>query len=110
MRFLAAPWLALLTNDVWLTNARRANSAARKLAEAIRGCNAEVTFPIEANAVFFRMDDSVAKILRDVGWDFYKFIAPDIYRLMCAWSVNDTAIEEFTAALKMARGCAGGVP
>src|SRR5437868_2086236 len=110
MRFLAAPWLALLTNDVWLTNARRANSAARKLAEAICGCNAEVTFPIEANAVFFRMDDSVAKILRDGGWDFYKFIAPDIYRLMCAWSVNDTAIEEFTAALKMARGCARGVP
>ena len=110
MRFLAAPWLALLTNDVWLRNARRANSAATKLAEAIRRCNAEVIFPIEANAVFFRLDDSAAKILRDAGWDFYKFIEPDIYRLMCAWSVNDAAIEEFTAALKMARGCARRVP
>src|SRR5205085_4379086 len=49
MRFLAAPWLALLTNDTWLRNARRANSAAKKLAEAIRGCSAEVIFPTEAN-------------------------------------------------------------
>src|SRR5437868_4062913 len=110
MRFLSAPWLALLTNDVWLRNARQANSAAKKLAEAIRGCNTEVAFPTEANAVFFRLDDSAAKIVRDAGWDFYKFIEPDIYRLMCAWSVNDAAIEEFTAALKMARGCARPVP
>src|SRR5437868_14032474 len=110
MRFLAAPWLALLTNDVWLRNARRANSAARNLADAIRECNAEVTFPTEANAVFFRLDDSAVRILRDEGWDFYKFIEPDIYRVMCAWSVSDAAIQEFTAALKAARSCARATP
>ena len=110
MRFLAAPWLALLTNDVWLRNARRANSAAKKLAEAIRRCNAEVIFPIEANAVFFRLDDSAVRILREQGWDFYKFIEPDIYRVMCAWSVSDAAIQEFTAALKAARSCARATP
>lgn len=110
MRFLAAPWLGLLTNDIWLRNARRANSAARKLADAIRGCSVEVTFPTEANAVFFRLDDSAVRILREEGWDFYKFIEPDIYRLMCAWSVSDAAIEEFTAALRMAKGCARRVP
>ena len=110
MRFVAAPWLALLTNDVWLRNARRANSAAQKLAEAIRQCHVEVVFPTEANAVFFRLDDSTVRILQEGGWDFFKFIEPDIYRLMCAWSVSDAAIEEFTAALKIARGCARRVP
>jgi len=110
MRFLAAPWLGLLTNDVWLRNAKRANSAAQNLADAIRECNAEVTFPTEANAVFFRLDDSAVRILRDEGWDFYKFIEPDIYRVMCAWSVSDAAIQEFTAALKAARSCARATP
>jgi len=110
MRFLAAPWFGLLTNDVWLRNARRANSAARKLADAIRGCNVELPFPTEANAVFFRLDDSAVKILREEGWDFYKFIEPDIYRLMCVWSVSEAAIQEFTVALKAARGCAHAVP
>ena len=110
MRFVAAPWLALLTNDVWLRNARRANSGAQKLAEAIRRCQVEVIFPTEANAVFFRLDDSAVGVLREEGWDFYKFIEPDIYRLMCAWSVSDAVIEEFTTALKMARGCARRVP
>ena len=33
MRFLAAPWLGLLTEDVWLRNARHANRAARELAQ-----------------------------------------------------------------------------
>ena len=110
MRFVAAPWLALLTNDVWLRNARRANSAAQKLAEAIRQCHVEVVFPTEANAVFFRLDDSTVRILQEGGWDFFKFIEPDIYRSMCTWSVSDAAIEEFTAALKIARGCARRVP
>src|SRR5438046_9376768 len=36
MRFLAAPWLGLLTNDVWLSNAKRANRAARQLANRLK--------------------------------------------------------------------------
>src|ERR1700730_3634992 len=35
-RFLAAPWLSLLTGDVWLRNARHANQMARRLAEGLR--------------------------------------------------------------------------
>src|SRR5213076_52880 len=33
MRFLAAPWIALLENDVWLKNAQRGNDAALRLAD-----------------------------------------------------------------------------
>jgi threonine aldolase len=92
MRFLAAPWLALLENDVWLKNARRANDAALKLADGLRDCGIEIVFPVESNAVFVRLDAMIARKLREHGWDFYKFIEPDVYRLMCAWSTNDEAI------------------
>ena len=33
MRFIAAPWLALIDNDVWLNNARHANAMARRLSQ-----------------------------------------------------------------------------
>src|SRR5690242_6801300 len=51
MRFLAAPWLALLENDVWLKNAQRANDAALRLADGLRDCGVEIVFPVESNAV-----------------------------------------------------------
>jgi threonine aldolase len=92
MRFLAAPWLALLENEVWLKNARRANDSALRLAQGMRDCGIEIVFPVESNAVFVRLDAMIARKLRELGWDFYKFIEPDVYRLMCAWSTNDEAI------------------
>ena len=92
MRFLAASWLALLENDIWLKNAQRANAAALRLANGLRDCGAEIVFPVESNAVFVRLDAIIARKLRELGWDFYKFIEPDIYRLMCAWSANDDVI------------------
>jgi threonine aldolase len=92
MRFLAAPWLALLENDVWLKNARRANDAALRLANGLRDRSVEIVLPVESNAVFVRLDGMIAQKLREVGWDFFKFIEPDIYRLMCAWSTSDEAI------------------
>jgi threonine aldolase len=106
MRFLAAPWLALLEDEVWLKNARQANEAALKLASNLRSCGAEIVFPVESNAVFSRLDGMVAQNLRERGWDFYKFIEPDIYRLMCAWSARDDAISAFLSDFKAARSCA----
>ena len=101
MRFLAAPWTALLADGVWLRNAARANEGARKLAERLRSMEAiEVVFPVEANAVFLRLPPERADDLRARGWHFHKFIEPDVYRLMCSWSVKDDDINELVAALR----------
>ena len=89
MRFLAAPWLALLEQDVWLRNARHANEAAGDLAQRLRQeAGVESVFPVESNAVFVRLDDQLVRGLHARGWRFYKFIEPDIYRLMCSWSTT----------------------
>jgi threonine aldolase len=48
----------------------------------------------------------VAQKLRDRGWDFYKFIEPDIYRLMCAWSATEEAISALLSDFKAAKSCA----
>jgi threonine aldolase len=96
----------LLENEVWLKNARQANEAALKLASGLRSRGAEIVFPVESNAVFFRLDAMVAQKLRECGWDFYKFIEPEIYRLMCAWSATEESISALLSDFKVARSCA----
>ena len=29
------------------------------------------------------------------GWHFYKFIEPDVYRLMCSWATTESDIGDF---------------
>lgn len=95
MRFLAAPWAGLLTDSVWLGNARRANERAASLAEKLTAAGLKQAFPREASAVFLHMPDQLVAQLHGRGWHFYKFVEPDVHRLMCSWSVTDKDIEDF---------------
>jgi threonine aldolase len=106
MRVLAAPWLSLLENDLWLRNATRANAAAQTLANMLSKAQGDVTFPVDSSAVFVRMTPSVAAGLEERGWRFYKFIEPDTYRFMCSWATRDAALTELARDFAAARSCA----
>jgi threonine aldolase len=100
MRFFAAPWTALLKDDLWLRNARHANTAAQKLADRLRSeGKIDIAFPVEANAVFVRLNENLVRDLRARGWHFYKFMEPDVYRLMCSWSTTEQNMSDFLATL-----------
>ncbi|CAN5393495.1 low specificity L-threonine aldolase [soil metagenome] len=101
MRFLAAPWAALLENDVWLKNARHANEMARLLEEKIRGVGIRLAFPREASALFLHLPDEIVARTHARGWHFHKFIEPDVYRLMCAWSTTEQDIAAFATDLAL---------
>jgi threonine aldolase len=101
MRFLAAPWSGVLADNVWLENARHANERAKQLAHKLSAVlGRPPAFPCQANAVFFRMPETLARKLHERGWRFYKFIEPDIYRLMCSWSVSERDIDDFVDEVK----------
>ena len=105
MRFVAAPWLGLLTDGVWLKNAKHSNNLAQMLAERLRAeAKIDIVFPVEANAVFLRMNEHLVRELHGRGWHFYKFIEPDIYRVMCSWSVTDRDIADFVAEVVALKG------
>jgi threonine aldolase len=100
MRFFAAPWLGLLKGDVWLRNARHANKAARELAEGLqKEAGIKSVFPVESNAVFLRLGEHVVRGLHARGWQFYKFLEPDIYRLMCSWSTTQEDVSRLVGDL-----------
>jgi threonine aldolase len=100
-RFLAAPWAGLLTDGTWIENARHANRHARSLAEKLTALpGIELAFPCEASALFLRMPDELVRRLRERGWRFYKFIEPDIHRLMCSWATTDRDIDDFVSDVR----------
>jgi threonine aldolase len=53
MRFISAQFQALLSNDLWLNNARHANAMAQHMAQGLRKIKSiQITYPVDANAIF----------------------------------------------------------
>jgi threonine aldolase len=92
MRFLSAPWLAMLENDNWLLRAGHANAMARRLAERLASiAGAEMLLPTEANGVFVNLPDAAVSRLK-TDWTFYTFIGGGA-RFMCSWATSEAAVE-----------------
>lgn len=104
MRFVTAPWLAILKDDVWLKNAHHANAMAQRLATGLQSItNVSLMHPVQANGVFVNIPTNLQERLRAKGWKFYTFVPPAGCRLMCAW---DTSVETIDAFLADARSIA----
>ncbi|MCO6430889.1 MAG: low specificity L-threonine aldolase [Deltaproteobacteria bacterium] len=100
MRFLSAPWLGLLTEDVWLKYGHETNRLARMLAAGISVINgAELLYPCEANGVFVRLPERVCIRLRERGWHFYGFIG-NASRFMCSWDTTEADVAALLGDLK----------
>jgi threonine aldolase len=105
MRYLAAPWLGVLRNDVWLKHAAHANAMARRLAEGLAVVPvARPLAPTEANGVFVDLPLPVIAGLRERGWHFYAFVGDTGIRLMCAWDTPPSAIDTFIADVRALAG------
>src|SRR3954454_4791827 len=96
-RFLAAQILAMLEDDLWLRNARAANSAARRLAEAAGPDR--LLLPVEANELFVRATPEEAQALRDQGFDFYDW-GPNEARFVTAWDSDAGEVEALAKAIR----------
>ena len=96
MRFLSAPWLAMLENGVWLRHAAHANDMAKLMAEKLQTIPGIGALPPQANAVFAQLPPAVMASLRDKGWYFYDFIGGTA-RFMCSWATTEAAIDALVA-------------
>jgi threonine aldolase len=96
-RYLAAQILAMLDNDLWLDNARAANRAAARLAEAA-GAD-RLVYPVEANEMFVRVSAEEAAALRAHGFDFYDW-GPGEARLVTSWDSDPAHVDALAAAIR----------
>ena len=96
MRFLAAQFNALLTDGLWLRNAAHANAMATRLAAGLAEIpGVEVVYPVQADAVFARLDpDHVAALQRD--WTFYLWdVSTSTARWMTAFDTQESDVDAF---------------
>jgi threonine aldolase len=94
-RFLAAQLLALLKDDLWLMNARAANTGAARIAAS---AGRRVIHPVEANELFLRMSAAEAAALRAKGFDFYDWAAGEV-RFVVSWDQPEAEIAALAEAL-----------
>jgi threonine aldolase len=96
MRFLAAQFIALLQDDLWLRNAVHANTMASRLAAGLRPMpNVEIVHPVEADAVFARLDRRhIAELQQE--WIFHVWDeSASIVRLMTAFDTKESDVDVF---------------
>ncbi len=101
MRFMSAPWVGMLQNNVWLKHARHANAMAQLLHERIKNLpELTILFPPQANAVFVEMPEHVIGGLLQRGWIFYTFIGKGGSRLMCSWDTTEKDVLDLVKDIK----------
>jgi threonine aldolase len=96
-RYLAAQILAMLEREVWLRNARAANEAATRLAEAAG--SDRLLLPVQVNELFVRVTPDEAAALRAQGFDFYDW-GPGEARVVTSWDSDPADVDALAAAIR----------
>jgi threonine aldolase len=97
MRFLAAPWVAMLRDGAWTRHAAHANACARRLGEKISAVSgAMLQHPVQTNAVFAEMPDAMHDRLAARGWHYYRFLGGGA-RFMCSWATQMADVDALAA-------------
>ena len=98
---IEAQFEALLTNDLWLHNARHANEMASLLAGRVAGIDGvEVTAPPEVNAVFATVPAGAIEPL--IEWSRFWVWDEDrhLVRWMCSFDTTVEDIDRFVAGVE----------
>ena len=72
MRFISAQFLAFFEQDLWLKNARNANSMAKLLSSRVENIpELKITSSVDSNALFVQVPNELIEWLKDQGYYFY---------------------------------------
>ena len=106
-RYLSAQMLAFLSDDLWLSSARRANANAARLIEGLKAIPAAgFLHEPQANMVFATLPRATHKRLHEAGAVYYIWSGelegddpsePLAARLVCDWSISHDQIDQFLA-------------
>ncbi len=101
MRFTAAQFLAILTNDLWKRNASHANKMAHKLAEELKTIDEiNITQSVDSNGVFAIVPEKIIEPLQKefffYMWDESKYEV----RWMTSFDTQEEDIDKFVSLIK----------
>lgn len=102
MRLLASQMEAYLEEDLWLKNARHANTMAKRLGDGLLAIDGiELNPRIDANMLFPKFPADLTKALHDQGFQFYadRWDA-GIVRLVTAFNTPEDHVDAFIGATR----------
>lgn len=100
MRFIAAQFEALLTDDLWRRSAEHANRMARVLEAELRKIpQVRIAWPVESNGVFAQIPPHAIEQIKE-RYFFYPWIEEDyIVRWMCSFDTTEEDVREFVEVI-----------
>jgi threonine aldolase len=102
MRFLAAPFAAMLKDGAWLRHASHANGMARRLGSALAAIpGVRISQPVEANFVYPVLPQPAIDRLREAGWQFYDGYEAGECRLVCSWDTQPEDVDRFVSEVRV---------
>jgi threonine aldolase len=101
MRYISAQFIALLENDLWLRNAKHANSMAQLLSKELQKISEiKITQAVQANAVFAIFPKYLIEIMQKY-YHFYIWDESKLeVRLMTAFDTSEQEILSFSKDIK----------
>ena len=103
MRFIAAQFDALLSDGLWLENARHANRMARLLAGELEGVpRIRITQPVESNAVFACLPPEHVARVREQFFFYVWDEATSEVRLMSSFDTTEEDVRQLARAVREA--------
>jgi threonine aldolase len=103
MRFVAAQFLALFEDDLWLRSAGHANAMAQRLAYGVSNISGvQVNQPVEANGVFASLPRPAIDLLLDWATFYVWDASRHEVRWMCAFDTTPDDVDRFVAGVRAA--------
>jgi len=101
MRFISSQLNAYLTNDVWIRNARHANSMAKILSEGLNHfSNIKLAYPTESNEVFVHLPRDVIDYLTNSSYEINEEeLDGKAVRFVTSWNTELKDIENLLEKL-----------
>ena len=101
MRFIAAQFDAMLSNDLWQKNAAHANKMASLLAAELRKISRiTITKSVDANGVFAIMPPEIIPSLQEHQYFYVWNEELNEVRLMCSFNTSEKNVEDFVQKIK----------
>jgi threonine aldolase len=96
LRYMSVQFTALLTNNLWLNNARHANAMARRLGAGLAAIpEMRITQKIEANEVFVAVPANAIEPLGEVAsLDIWSHAKSEL-RLVCSFQTGEDEVDQF---------------
>ena len=104
LRYLAAQAEAMLSDDLWLDLAGRANARAQSLARAFEAAGIALRYPVDGNEVLPQLTSEQAASLSEAGALFYPWPG-GCYRFVCSWTTAESEVDALASCLqKLGKG------